>query len=81
MTDYPRDKYYRDPAYYALVNAIEQIICRAEFSPSEIREAAVLACINYEMHTIRFNRVSINAGSEQEKALSCLHEWATGKQR
>lgn len=49
----PREKYMNDPEYHALVQMLEQFIERARFTPSELREAAVLACINYEMRHIR----------------------------
>lgn len=45
----PREKYRNDPEYYALVRTLEGFIEKAHFTPSELREAAVLACINYEM--------------------------------
>jgi hypothetical protein len=49
----PREKYMNDPEYNALVTTLESFIERAQFSPSELREAAVLACINYEMRHVR----------------------------
>lgn len=49
----PRDKYMNDPEYYNLVNVMESFIERAHYTPSELREAAILACINYEMKHIR----------------------------
>jgi len=49
----PREKYMNDPDYHQLVNMLEQFIERARFTPSELREAAVLACINYEMRHVR----------------------------
>lgn len=45
----PREKYMNDPEYRHLVQMFEALIHRAEFTPSEIREAAMLACINHEM--------------------------------
>ena len=49
----PKDKYLNDPRYHELVNMLEQLIERAEFTPSELREACVLASINYEMRHVR----------------------------
>lgn len=45
----PREKYMNDPEYHQLVTMFEAFIDRAQFTPSEIREAAILACINCEM--------------------------------
>ena len=49
----PREKYQNDPMYRALVDTFEAHLHRAQFTPSEIREAAMLACINYEMRQPR----------------------------
>ena len=49
----PREKYMNDPEYHSLVVMLEQFIETARFTPSELREAAVLACINYEMRHVR----------------------------
>ena len=49
----PREKYMNDPEYNHLVNFLEQMIDQARFTPSELREAIVLACINYEMRHVR----------------------------
>lgn len=70
--DCPRDKYLRDPAYKALVDMIEHLIHRAEFSPSEIREAAMLACINYEMYTMRSYQIRLPENSAVEIAMETL---------
>ena len=45
----PKEKYMNDPEYHQLVDMLESFIDRARFTPSELREAAVLASINYEM--------------------------------
>jgi hypothetical protein len=44
----PREKYHNDPSYRNLVSTLESLIYRAEFTPSEIREAAMFAAIRYE---------------------------------
>lgn len=49
----PKDKYLNDPEYRHLVDMMESLIEQARFTPSELREASILACINYEMRHVR----------------------------
>jgi hypothetical protein len=49
----PKEKYMNDPEYHNLVSMLEQMIEQARFTPSELREACMLASINYEMRHIR----------------------------
>ena len=49
----PREKYQNDPEYNQLVTLLESFIEQARFTPSELREACVLASINYEMRHVR----------------------------
>lgn len=49
----PKEKYMNDPEYNHLVNTLEDLINQARFTPSELREACILASINYEMRHIR----------------------------
>ena len=49
----PREKYMNDPEYHRLVDMLEHFIESARFTPSELREASVLASINYEMRHVR----------------------------
>lgn len=49
----PREKFLNDPQYNHLVRTLEGMIEQAHFTPSELREACVLASINYEMRHIR----------------------------
>lgn len=49
----PKEKYMSDPEYHHLVCTLEGLIHSARFTPSELREACILASINYEMKHIR----------------------------
>lgn len=53
----PRDKYMNDSEYHHLVCTLESLIEQARFTPSELREACVLASINYEMRHIRDKQI------------------------
>lgn len=44
----PREKYVNDPEYHHLVQTLEGLIEQARFTPSELREACILASINAE---------------------------------
>lgn len=44
----PRDKYQNDPRYKMLVDTMVNQIVQCKYTPSEIAEAAILACIIYE---------------------------------
>jgi hypothetical protein len=48
-TDTPAHRYQRDPAFKQLVDAMTRSIQSCQFSPSELREAAVLAAVHYEL--------------------------------
>ena len=45
----PEEKYLHDPQYAQLVNVLSGMIHQYQFTPSEIREAAIFACTKYEM--------------------------------
>lgn len=66
----PKQKYMNDPEYHNLVNMLENMIERAHFTPSELREAAVLASINHEMRNVR--RITIDPRTKE--ALRLLDE-------
>lgn len=53
----PKEKYMNDPEYHHLVCTLESLIEQARFTPSELREACVLASINYEMRHIRDHHI------------------------
>jgi hypothetical protein len=45
----PEQKYMHDDEYHFLVDLLENFIRRNQYTPSEIREAAMFAYIKYEM--------------------------------
>ena len=45
--------YMMNPEYKMLVDYMEKDIRDHQYSPSEMREAAVLACVHYEMRNPR----------------------------
>jgi len=47
--DTPQDRYLRDPEFAALVNMFTAMIAQGHYTPSEIREAAILARTRYEI--------------------------------
>ena len=69
----PREKYMNDPEYHHLVCMLEGLIEQARFTPSELREASILACINYEMRHIREH----NIDPRTENALVILDEFVS----
>lgn len=73
----PRDKYLNDPEYNRLVDMLESFVEHARFTPSELREAAVLACINYEMRHVRDRAIDPRA----EEAFRILDEFTTRQRR
>jgi hypothetical protein len=48
-----RDRYLNDPAFHALVDVLYAHVEQGQFTPTEIREAAMLAQIKYEERHLR----------------------------
>jgi len=46
------NKYRNDKAFQMLVDMLESFIYDNRLTPAEVREASMLACINYEMRQI-----------------------------
>ena len=65
----PDEKYENDNNYRQLVDMLTALIHQAEFTPSEIREACMLACIRHE-HYRRIRPVVISA--EAARAMDVL---------
>ena len=71
----PRDRYLSDPAYKALVDTLEHMIHSAQFTPSELREAAILASINYDSIQVRRNFIPMT--EELHQRLNEFHKIVT----
>lgn len=42
----PHERYYQDPDFHALVDRMVWYIATCKYTPSEMREASLLACID-----------------------------------
>lgn len=49
MPQSPKQRYENDASYKQLCDLIENFLIQARFTPSEVRECAVMACIHFEM--------------------------------
>lgn len=49
----PEGRYSRDPVFRQLVDTLHHFIREAKYTPTELREAALLACIHYESYRVR----------------------------
>lgn len=70
----PECRYMNDAMYRATVDMMEGLIHEAQFTPSEIREMAVLAAIHYELNRVRPYTV---IPSEVNNAFHILDKWCT----
>ena len=68
----PKDRYENDSDYRTFVDSVEAMLIRAYFTPAEVREMAVLACIHYEMRHA-FKHYTVPSGVNH--ALDVLSGW------
>ncbi len=73
----PKEKYMNDPEYNHLVSTLESLIESAKFTPSELREACILASINYEMRHVREH----NIPPQVDNAMRILDEFTSRPRR
>lgn len=48
----PQERYERDPAFRVLVDTIHLWIRKAQYTPTEVREASMLAAIHHDSMTL-----------------------------
>jgi len=68
----PQEKYENDPAYHQLVSSLYQMIKDYQFTPSELREAALFEATKFEMERaseLRLGKVSETKGPKSEEEL------------
>lgn len=49
----PETRYLRDPEFHALVHLLLQALERCDYTPTELREAVILAATIHEQHRVR----------------------------
>ena len=69
----PQEKYENDPEFHMMVDFLEHQIIKAQYSPSELREMVILACIHYESHHIKDWFITLS--TDIEEAFMKLDEW------
>ena len=74
----PRERYLTDPHFHALVELMAAHIRECNYTPSEMREAAVLASIIYEQNTVKYLHCPSIPKSVVD-GLEVLHTWANGE--
>ena len=61
--DTVEDRYRRDPMFKTVCDQLEYLIREAKMTPTEVREAAILATIHYENYTVRPFFIPVRGGA------------------
>ena len=63
--------YANDPQYHQLVDVLVNLIDGLQFTPSEVRETAVFACMLHEMRNPQPMIINMQTRPDEKDARSC----------
>jgi len=69
----PKERYETDNDFRTLVDVIFSFIDNAQYTPSELRQAVILASIRHAQLNIRVNNLILDRKASQ--TLSILEDW------
>jgi len=69
----PKERYETDNDFRTLVDVIFSFIVNAQYTPSELRQAVILASIRHAQLNIRVNNLILDRKASQ--ILSILEDW------
>lgn len=72
----PKERYENDAAYRNCVDMMEHMMHTAQFTPSEMREMAVIASIHHEM---RYGFKHYTIPLQVNDAFDVLSKWRSGE--
>ena len=69
MNDYEQAKlkYMSDPVFHTIVDMMYSAIAKMDYSPTELRQAAMFAAIKFEHENVRHSMIVGNDPLEDEK--------------
>ena len=76
----PEQKYMNDPLYHRVVETLTHLIIDCKMTPGEVREAAMLASIHYEMRNVRIMELKLPFNSGIEMAMTAMEAWREQEQ-
>ena len=78
-----QERYRNDAHFHNLTDTLAAAIYRGDFTPTEVREAAMLACIKIEMETVKYMAIIPKRTEEaiEELRRFMVHEEARNPQR
>ncbi len=68
-------RYYDDLAFRHLVDVIESCVNSMQLTPSEVREASMLACLHHEMRRTKPIEISLQTANEVQRNVHDLQSW------
>lgn len=72
----PEARYHRDVHFKTLVDMMEKMVHACDFTPTELREAAILAAVHYEQKTVRTRDLMVIPGGPYQPEVLKQTGWA-----